>query len=98
ERVHVAALDRRDELVDEAVAGEVEDALVIAAFEYLLADRLEQVGLAEAHTAVDEQRVVRLARLVADGDARGVGELVARAGDEVLKDVVRVERDGLLVL
>ena len=62
ELVHVAVLDRVDELVDEAVARQIEDARVGVALEHLLADGLQQVRLAEPDAAVDEQRVVRLAR------------------------------------
>ena len=44
ELVHVAVLDGGDELVDEAVAGEVEDAQVGLALQQLLADGLEEVS------------------------------------------------------
>jgi hypothetical protein len=40
----------------------------------LLADRLEQVRLAQPDTAVDEQRVVRLPGLLGDGNGCSVGE------------------------
>ena len=96
ELVHVAGLDGVDELVDEAVAGQIEDARRRLALEHLLADGLQQVRLAQPDAAVDEQRVVRLARLLGDGDARGVRQAVARAGDEVLERVIRVERQRLV--
>ena len=62
-----------------------------------LADRLEQVRLAQADAAVDEQRVVGLAGLLGDGDAGGVRQAVAGAGDEVFEDVVGVERQRLIL-
>ena len=56
-----------------------------------MADRVQQVGLAQAGLAVDDQRVVRLARCLGDGDGGGVGEPVGRADDEVLEQVARVQ-------
>ena len=64
--------------------------------EDLLADGLQQVRLAQADAAVDEERVVRLAGLLGDGDAGGVRQAVAGAGDEVLEDVIGVERQRLV--
>jgi hypothetical protein len=96
ELVHLAGLDGVDELVDERVAGEVEDSGAGVAIEEVLTDGLQQVGLSEADAAVDEQGVVRLAGLLGDGDAGGVGEAVIGAGDEVVEDVVGVEREGLV--
>ena len=63
--------------------------------ELLVADRVEQVGLAEADAAADEHRVVlrRVAR--GGGLRRGERELVRRAGDEGVERVARVERRGL---
>ncbi len=90
--------DGADELVDEAVAGEIEDAQIALALEDLLADGLEQVGLAETDAAVDEEGVVGLARVFGDGDASGVGELVAGAGDELLEDIIGVEGQGLVAV
>jgi hypothetical protein len=58
----------------------------------VVADRDQQVRLAQAHAAVDEQRVVGLAgRRLGDGHRRRVREAVRRAGDE---RVERVRREG----
>jgi hypothetical protein len=46
---------------------------------------------AQADSAVDEERIISRAGLFADGDAGGVGESVAGAGDEVFEDVIGVE-------
>ena len=54
----------------------------------LLARGLQQVRLAQAAAAMDEQRVVRLAGLLGHGDGGRVGQAIARAGDEVVEDVV----------
>ena len=60
--------------------------------ELLVADRVQQVRLAEADAAADEHRVVfrRVARR--GGLRRGERELVRRAGDERVERVARVER------
>ena len=56
---------------------------VILPLQHLLADGLEQVRLAEPDAAVDEERVVGLAGIFGDGDARRVRQAIARAGDEI---------------
>jgi hypothetical protein len=52
--------------------------------------------LAQADAAVDEQRVVRFARLLGDGDRGRVGQAVAGAGDEILEGVIGIERQRLI--
>ena len=86
--------DGVDHLVDEAVRGDVEEVQLPVARLDVVADRVHQVGLAEPHAAVDEERVVGL-----DGDlghrARGgVRELVRGADHEALERVLRVEREA----
>ena len=55
----------------------------------LVADRLQEVGLAEADAAVDEQRVPARRGRVGDHARRRVGELVGRADDELVERVAR---------
>ena len=57
--------------VDDPLARELGDDLV--------ADRVHQVGLAEAHAAVQEERVVGVARALGDRQDGRVGEPVGRA-------------------
>ena len=85
ELVDLALLDRCDELVRELLAGGVDDALARELGHDLVADGVHQVGLAEADAAVQEERVVGVAGALRDGQARGVGEPVGRADDEVEK-------------
>ena len=54
-------------------------------------DRVQQVGLAQPGLAVDEQRVVGLGRRLGDRDGGRVGEAVARADDEGVEGVLRVQ-------
>ena len=90
-------LDRADEVVDEHFAGQHADAGVGLMLEDLPACRLEQVRLAQADAAVQEQRVVRLARRVANGQAGRVGKPIARAHDQAVERVFVVEGDFLLL-
>ena len=62
--------------------------------EDLVADRLDQMRLAEAHAAVDEERVVRR-RMVGDLQAGGAGELVRLAGHERAERERAVQAAGL---
>src|SRR5206468_10484065 len=59
----------------------------------VVADGVEEVGLAEAGVAVDEQRVVGLGRLLGHGQGGGVGEAVRLPDHEVLERVRRVQGD-----
>jgi hypothetical protein len=52
--------DRVDELVREALGGEIEQAEGRVEARDLVADGVKQVRLAEADAAVDEERVIRL--------------------------------------
>ena len=91
ELVDLALLDRGDELVGELLAGRVHDALARELGDHLVADGVHQVGLAEAHAAVQEERVVGVARAFRHRQARRVGQPVGRADDEVGEGVARVE-------
>ena len=65
----------------------------------LVTDRVEEVGLAQADSAVDEQRVVGARRQLGDGLASGLGELVRVADHERVERVAGGEtwrRDGRL--
>ena len=57
----------------------------------VVADGVQQVGLAQSGVAVDEQRVVRLGRRLGDRDRGRMGEPVARADDEGVEGVLRVQ-------
>ena len=56
-------------------------------------DGLHQMGLPEPGFAVNEERVVGLPRLGGNRDCCGMGQLIARPDDEVVKGVTRVEED-----
>jgi hypothetical protein len=79
--------DRVDELVREALGGEIEQAEGRVEASDLVADRVEQVGLAQADTAVDEERVVGLRGQLGDGLAGRLGELIGVADHEGIEGV-----------
>jgi hypothetical protein len=54
-------------------------------------DGVQEVGLAEAGLAVDEQRVVGAARVFGDGTRRGVGERVRLTDDEGVEGELGIE-------
>lgn len=82
--------DRVDEVVGELLRAHVPHADAGVEADGVVADGVQQVGLAEARVAVDEERVVCLGRL-GDGDCRGMGEPVGPADDEGVEAVLRVE-------
>jgi len=83
--------DRVDELVGEPFGREVRDGDSREQPRRLVTHRVQQVGLAESHPAVDEERVVGLGRQLGDRLGRGLGELVRRADHERVEGVLRIE-------
>ena len=81
-------------MVGERLDGRVADDGAVAERQHVVADRVEQVGLAEARRGVQEQRVVGLPGKLGDRQRGGVGEAVAVADDELVEAVARVERAG----
>ena len=82
---------RVDEVVGELLGVHVADPDVRVEAARVVADGVQQVGLAQPGVAVDEQRVVGLGRRLGDGDGGGVGEPVAGADDEGVEGVLRVQ-------
>jgi hypothetical protein len=83
--------DAVDEVVGELLGVHVAHPQVGQQLPRVLADRVQEVGLAQSGVAVDEQRVVRTGRPLGDGERGRVGEPVARAGHEGVEGVLRVE-------
>src|SRR5438128_219801 len=90
ELAHLVAPERTDELVHENLGRHEQDlALLIAGGPQVMADCRRQMGLAETHTAVNEERIILLARLVGRGLRGRMGELIARSDDELRKGIAR---------
>ena len=88
----LVVLDGGDQLIGEHLAGQVEHAHVRKVILDEVADGVHQVRLAQAHAAVEEQRVVGHARRLRDGQRGRVRKAVGRADDERVKRGLRVER------
>ena len=87
--------DAVDEVVGELLGVHVAHPDVGVEVARVVADRVQQVGLAQPGLAVDEERVVGLGRRLGDRDRGGVGEAVARADDEGVEGVLRVQAGRL---
>ena len=77
ERAGLALADRVDEVVGELLGVHVAHPHARVEVLRVVADRVQQVRLAQAGVAVDEQRVVRLGRRLGDRDRGRVREPVA---------------------
>ncbi len=83
--------DGADELVDELLRRHVNDVHVRVKIHGEQADGVEQMRLSQADVAVYEKRVVVLRGQFPDGNSGCMGELVARADDEPLETVARIQ-------
>ena len=80
-----------DEVGDEDLGVDVLDADSGVECLGVVADGMQQVGLAQSGASVDEQRVVGPRRGLGDRQGRGVGEPVGRSGDIGVEGVARIE-------
>ena len=91
EGVRVAAVDGADEVIGERLRGGVADGRAGAVGRDVVRDRVQEVGLAQAGRAADEERVVGEPGHLGDGERGGVGEPVGVADDELLEGLAGVE-------
>ena len=91
ETVAGLVLDRLDELVGECLDRDVDHLEVAVFLVDVIADGLQEVGLAQSDTAVDQAGVVGSARVLGDRDRGVEGKRVAVALDEAGEPVLRVE-------
>ena len=80
-----------EEFVDERFSCRVENARFWLLADDFVADGLHKVGFTEASATVEEERIVLLAGVVSDRSRGGIGEVVARADDEVVEGIAGVE-------
>jgi hypothetical protein len=92
ERVADTRADRVDEFVEKRLTRHVSHLVAAVVLVDVVADGLEQVGLAEPGVAVDEQRVVGEPGSFGDCEGRGVRETVGSTDDEAIEGVLRVQR------
>ena len=86
--------DRVDEVVGEALDGDVLDLHLRVLLERGVGDRLDEVGLAEPGVGVHEDGVVRGGRRLRHAVRHGRRVLVVRARDEAVEHVPRVQVAG----
>src|SRR5512133_2310747 len=83
--------DRVDEVVGQFLSGDVANPNPVEVVAYVVAERVQQVGLAETGVPVDCQWVVRLAWVFGDGDRGRMREAVRAADDEGLEGILWVQ-------
>ena len=93
---HSPSLHRFVEEIHECVAGDVAEPHFRIFQQERLANGLQQVCLAEAHTTMNEERAVRTTRLLHNSPRSSVCKLIAWSNDERIKGVVR--RDHHLLI
>ncbi len=91
EIVDGVVLQRSHHVAHEALAVHVGQARLAVAFLEPVRHRVHQVRLAQTHAAINEQGVVRPARISRDLNRRGLGELVALALDEAVEGKFRID-------
>ena len=83
--------DRVDQLVHERFGADVQSPEAREMPGDFMTDGMHQVGLPQTDPAVDVERVISARRLIRDGGCGGMGELIARAHDERVECVARME-------
>src|SRR5262249_57810248 len=83
--------NRLEDLVREPPGGKVRDGHAREEARALVSDRVQQVCLAETHTAVDEKRIVGARGQLGDRLARRLRELIRRADNERVERVARIQ-------
>ena len=78
-----------DDVGNVVVGVDVADDTVRIVAPDFVAERMDQVGLAQADAAVDEQRVVGSAGVEGDLLGGGTSEIVGAAGDQGLESEIR---------
>jgi hypothetical protein len=80
-----------DKVVHEFFGRDIEDFQARVVVKGEMADGVHEMGLAQAGSAVDIERVVGFSRFFGDGHRGGMGKLVAGADDEIFEGVIGVQ-------
>src|SRR4029077_1163911 len=83
----IVVLNRVDELVDEKLARKIHHLHAFLFDHHVLADRLHEVRLAEAHAAINKKGVVSSGWRLCNGQARRVRNFVVWADDKRFESV-----------
>jgi len=84
-------LDGGDQLVGEVFAGDVEQPLFRVLLLHIVADGVHQVGLAQAHAAMDEQGVVGIGGGLGHGQGGGMSKAVVAAYHKGIEGILGVQ-------
>jgi hypothetical protein len=76
EVLHGALLERFDHVLNEALRVKIDHLGIGIFIQHTVADRLHEMRLAQAHPAIEQQRVVRLAGVGRNLQGGGLGQLV----------------------
>ena len=87
----LVVLDAVNVFVGEFFGRDIGDARAFLVAGDVLADGVQQMGLAQADAAVKEKRVVGFAGRLGDGQRGGVGEIVVVADDKRVERVLGIE-------
>ena len=90
----LSVFDGVDQFICELVALDVDDVGVGIFLADAVGDCIEQVGLAHAGGAVDEQGVIDLSRGLGNGNGGGVSEAVAWAHHKIIEGKLRIKVHG----
>jgi hypothetical protein len=93
----VVVADRIDELIGEMLRREIDDHHAGKQATTLTTNGVEQVRLAEANTAIDEERVICARRELRRGPTGRVGELVRGSDDKGVEGVAWIQPFGRAV-
>ena len=91
EGLHLLSTDAIDELVDELLGCHVRDLATRVRFNHAVADRVQEMGLAEPGAAIDIERVVGFARPICNRLSGGRRKLVGGTLDKTLENEARDE-------
>ena len=90
-----AVFDGVNQFVGELVAFDIDNVGIGIFLADAVGDGIQQMGLAHAGRAVEKQRVIHLARSLADGKGGGVGEAVGRSNHKIVKGKLGIEVHGV---
>jgi hypothetical protein len=84
---HAIVAQRGDHLVGELLGGNVADARRGLSPLHIMTDGVHEMGLAHAHTTIEEERIVGARGALGNSQGRGARKLVAVADHEVVERV-----------
>jgi hypothetical protein len=94
EIVHLLGADGIDHVIGKCFRGDIKDGKCRIYLKRAMPDGVQQVGLAETDTAVNEEGVVEMTRIFGDSQRRGMGKLVGRSHNVIVISQARIQSTG----